>query len=328
MTTVLVTGGAGYIGSHTAKALSRAGATPVVVDNLSRGHEDAVKWGPFENADILDTDALRAVLARHKPVAVIHFAAFAYVGESVADPYLYYRNNVAGTVSLLEAMRSAACDKIVFSSTCATYGVPERTPIDETAPQTPVNPYGASKLMVERILRDAEAAYDLKSVALRYFNAAGADPDGDLGERHDPETHLIPLVLRAARGEGFTLSVFGDDYETPDGSCVRDYIHVSDLADAHVLSLDNLLSGGASAAFNLGNERGYSVFDVIKCAEKVTGKSVPYTVSPRRPGDPPALVASAVRARETLGWAPKRGDLAVQIEDAWRWFSGRNAPST
>ncbi len=319
MTNILVTGGAGFIGSHTAKMLAGAGFTPIVFDNLTHGHAHAVKWGPLVEGDLHDGAALDAAFARYEPAAVVHFAAFAYVGESVADPYRYYHNNVAGTLSLLSAMKRAGRDKIVFSSTCATYGIPEVVPITEDTPQRPVNPYGASKLMVERMLADADVAYGLRSVALRYFNAAGSDPKGEIGEEHDPETHLIPLVLEAAAG-GRPLQVFGDDYDTPDGSCIRDYIHVCDLADAHVLALRWLIEGGASRVFNLGNGRGYSVFDVVRTAERVTGKSVPHVVSPRRPGDPPTLIADANRAIEQLGWKPRFGALEDQIEHAWRFM--------
>lgn len=319
MTNILVTGGAGFIGSHTAKMLAGAGFTPIVFDNLTHGHAHAVKWGPLVEGDLHDGAVLDAALARYEPAAVVHFAAFAYVGESVTDPYRYYHNNVAGTLSLLSAMKRAGCDKIVFSSTCATYGIPEVVPITEDTPQRPVNPYGASKLMVERMLADADVAYGLRSVALRYFNAAGSDPKGEIGEEHDPETHLIPLVLEAAAG-GRPLQVFGDDYDTPDGSCIRDYIHVCDLADAHVLALRWLIEGGASRVFNLGNGRGYSVFDVVRTAERVTGKSVPHMVSPRRPGDPPTLIADANRAIEQLGWKPRFGALEDQIEHAWRFM--------
>lgn len=325
MTNVLVTGGAGYIGSHTAKALHHAGFTPVSVDNLSRGHEWAVKWGPLEKADICDADALRGVFARYRPTAVLHFAAFAYVGESVSDPYLYYRNNVGGALTLLEIMREAGCGKIVFSSTCATYGVPETTPFAEDTLQRPVNPYGSSKLMVERILRDADAAYGLRSVALRYFNAAGADPDGEIGELHNPETHLIPLALQATTDAGAELSVFGDDYDTPDGTCIRDYIHVSDLASAHVLALQRLLDGEPTNAFNLGIGRGYSVLEVIKAIKSVTKRHVRHEFAARRPGDPPVLVAKADRAQEALGWRPQFDELEQQIRHAWRWMEKSGA---
>lgn len=321
---VIVTGGAGYIGSHAAKRLAAAGFEPVTVDNLSRGYESAVKWGPLERLSIEDGPGLDEVFERYRPVAVMHFAAYAYVGESTANPYLYYRNNVVGTLSLLEAMRRARCNRIVFSSTCATYGAPTKQPIDETCPQVPLNPYGASKLMVERMLRDADTAYGLKSIALRYFNAAGADPEGKIGENHEPETHLIPLALRSASGQGDPLTVFGNDYATRDGSCIRDYIHVSDLASAHVLALNRLLHVGESDVFNLGTEHGHSVFEVISAVEAVTGSEVRRSTAERRAGDPPSLVASAAKARAVLGWLPERPELRQQIEDAWRW-ENRNA---
>lgn len=318
---VLVTGGAGYIGSHTAKALSREGYTPIVVDNLSRGHEWAVQWGPLERADLEDGAALAAVFQRWQPEAVVHFAAYAYVGESVQDPYLYFRNNVSGTLTLLEAMKGAGCDKIVFSSTCATYGTPERNPITEDTPQNPVNPYGASKLMVERILLDASAAYGLRSVILRYFNASGGDPDGEIGEAHDPETHLIPLALQAAAGTRPALKVFGNDYDTPDGTCVRDYVHVADLASAHLAALEFLRGGGETCQVNLGNGNGFSVLEVIGTIERVTGRKVPFDFAPRRPGDPPVLVADAKRARDLLKWKPAYGDLETQVTHAWNWLA-------
>ena len=320
MSVVIVTGGAGYIGSHTAKALRKAGFTPVTVDNLSRGSEQAVRWGPFEKADIRDSAAIENIFKRYRPAIVLHFAALAYVGESVSDPYLYYRNNVTGTLSLLEVMRAAECDKIVFSSTCATYGIPNDVPITEAAPQRPVNPYGASKLMVERMLADADHAYGLRSVCLRYFNAAGADPDGEIGENHEPETHLIPLSLQAAAGTGPVLPVYGDDYDTPDGTCVRDYIHVSDLAVAHVLAAQWLLEDKSSRAFNLGTGRGHSVLEVLRIVSAIVKRQVPFTISPRRSGDPPILVASSENARLELGWQPQRFSLEMQIEDAWRWM--------
>ena len=271
---VLVTGGAGYIGSHACKALARAGYLPIVYDNLSYGHEWAVKWGPFQRGDILDRTRLDEVLAKYRPDAVMHFAAFAYVGESVTDPGKYYRNNVAGSLALLEAMRDFGIPRIVFSSSCATYGLPDRFPISEDAPQRPINPYGASKLMVERMLADFESAHGLVWTALRYFNAAGADADCEIGEEHDPETHLIPLVLDAASGRRPHVTIFGTDYDTPDGTCIRDYIHVTDLAEAHVLALQ-ASEGGTSAAYNLGNGRGFSVREVINSVERVTGLNVP-----------------------------------------------------
>jgi UDP-glucose-4-epimerase GalE len=319
MSKVLVTGGAGYIGSHVAKLLAAEGFTPVTLDNLGRGHAHAVQWGPLERADLLDGPALAAVFARHRPQAVLHFAALSNVGESVADPLLYYRNNVAGSLALVAAMHEAGCGHIVFSSTAATYGTPETQPITEDAPVLPLNPYGASKAMVERILADTEAAHGLRHVALRYFNAAGADPEGHIGEEHDPETHLIPLALKALH-DGVPLSVFGDDYPTPDGTCIRDYIHVSDLAQAHLLALRWLMAGRPSRVFNLGNGAGFSVRAVIAAVEAVTGRPVPHRIAPRRAGDPPVLVADATRAREDLGWEPERAALETQIADAWAWF--------
>ncbi len=316
---VLVTGGAGYIGSHACKALAQAGYLPVAYDNLSRGHRWAVKWGPFEQGDIADGQRLRAALLRYRPVAVMHFAAYAYVSESVQHPALYYRNNVAGSLNLLEAMRSAGTRALVFSSTCATYGVPDCLPIREDHPQRPLNPYGASKLAVERMLGDFDAAYGLRSISLRYFNAAGADPDGEIGEAHIPETHLIPLVMETAAGRRESVEVFGDDYDTPDGTCIRDYIHVSDLADAHVLAMRWLLDGGYTHHFNLGNGDGFSVREVIKTAQRVTGRPIPKRFRPPRLGDPPALVSDATKARAVLNWRPKHAALATQLGDAWKW---------
>lgn len=320
MNEILVTGGAGYVGSHVAKALSSAGFTPVTVDNLERGNKAAVKWGPLEKVDLLDVDGLHGLFARYSPVAVLHFAAYAYVGESMTDPYKYYRNNVGGTLNLLEAMSRADCNRIVFSSTCATYGLPDVVPISEDAPQNPVHPYGQSKLMVERILAGAEVSHGLRHVCLRYFNAAGADPEGEIGEMHDPETHLIPMVLQTAAGMLPEISIFGDDYDTPDGTCIRDYIHVSDLATAHVLALRWLLDEKPSRYFNLGTGHGSSVLDVITTAKKVTNRDIPYRVVDRRPGDPPILIADAGRATKELGWIPRRGDLETMISDAWKWL--------
>ena len=322
---LLVTGGAGYIGAHACKALARAGYNPITYDSLVHGHEQAVRWGPFEAGDLLDRDRLDQVFERHRPAAVMHFAAFAYVGESVSQPGKYYRNNVCGTLNLLEAMRDHGVDRIVFSSTCATYGIPETSPIDEAAPQQPINPYGMSKLMVEQMLRDFETAHRIRWAVLRYFNAAGADPDGEIGELHDPETHLIPLALDAAAGRGDPLTVFGADYDTPDGTCVRDYIHVTDLASAHVLALEALQRGGASRVYNLGNGNGFSVREVIAAVEKVTGLEVPHRIGPRRAGDPAALVSKAVRAREELGWKPQLDDLEAIIGTAWAWHQRKGS---
>jgi len=316
---VLVTGGAGYIGSHTCKALARAGFLPVVYDNLECGHDWAVKWGPLERGDIADRARLEDVLARHRPIAIMHFAACAYVEESVANPGKYYRNNVVGSLNLLEAARNYGIQRFVFSSTCATYGVPEMLPIREDAPQRPINPYGTSKLMVERMLADFRAAHGMASITLRYFNAAGADPDGEIGEDHDPETHLIPLVFQAVSGRRPQVSVFGTDYDTPDGTCVRDYIHVSDLAEAHVLALKALDSGTSLAAYNLGNGHGFSVREVIRAVERVSGSRVPVEEAPRRSGDPPFLVSDASRARSELGWRPAITSLDEIVGTAWAW---------
>ncbi|QFY88442.1 UDP-glucose 4-epimerase GalE [Magnetovirga frankeli] len=338
---VLVTGGAGYIGSHACKALARAGYIPVSYDNLVYGHPWAVRWGPLEQGDILDRRRLDEVMARHQPIAVMHFAAYAYVGESVLDPGKYYRNNVVGSLTLLEAMRDHGIDRFVFSSTCATYGEPQHIPMDEAHPQHPINPYGASKLMIERMLEDFAKAHDLKWIALRYFNAAGADPDGEVGERHDPETHLIPLVLDAAAGLRPSITVYGDDYATEDGTCIRDYIHVSDLAEAHVLALQALQPPDlspklhpegwedcANTAYNLGNGQGFSVRQVIALASQITGCRIPVVHGPRRPGDPPRLIADAGLALKHLGWQPRHASLEAIIASAWYWHrQGLDGPS-
>lgn len=317
---VLVTGGAGYIGSHTCKALAQAGHTPIVYDNLRTGHAWAVKWGPFEHGDINDLASLSDAMRRHRPEAVINFAALAYVGESVTRPDFYYQANVTGMITLLQAMRFCDVSSIVLSSSCATYGVPPHIPIAEDTPQNPINPYGRSKRMAEEVMRDVCAAYGLGGVALRYFNAAGADREGDLGEEHEPETHLIPLVLQAAAGRRDHVSVFGNDYDTPDGTCVRDYVHVTDLASAHVAALSKCRPGDVSA-FNLGTGRGSSIAEVVACARAVTGKEIVVRQAPRRPGDPPVLVADATRAREGLGWSPVHSDLERVIADAWAWMT-------
>lgn len=316
---VLVTGGAGYIGSHTCKALAQAGYLPISYDNLSRGFRDAVRYGPLVVGDIADRATLDAALAEHKPVAILHFAAVAYVGESMADPLLYYRNNTAGALSLIEAALAAGIDKLVFSSTCATYGVPKTLPIDEDTPQIPINPYGRSKRMVEQMLQDIGAVTPLRSVALRYFNACGTDPDGEIGENHDPETHLLPLAINAALGLGPALQVFGNDYPTPDGTCIRDYIHVTDLADAHLRALTYLEKGGATTAINLGTGSGFSIREILTAVERVLGTPVPHTISPRRPGDPPSLVALADKARDVLGWEPKHSDIETVVKTAAAW---------
>lgn len=316
---ILVTGGAGYIGSHACKALSQAGYLPVTYDNLSRGNEGAVRWGPLERGDIADAPLLSAVMAKYRPVAVMHLAAYCYVGESVADPSMYYRNNVCGSLCLLESMRRSDVNKLVLSSTCATYGNPQSLPITEDHPQSPASPYGASKLIVERMLRDFEAAYGVRWVSLRYFNAAGADPMGEIGEEHSPETHIIPLAIRAAETGREPLTVFGADYATPDGTAIRDYVHVADLADAHVMACRHLLSGGDSMAMNLGTGKGHSVLEVIAAVEDVCGRTVSIQYGPRRPGDPPALVADAAKARATLGWRPRLSELKVIVRTGWDW---------
>jgi UDP-glucose-4-epimerase GalE len=318
--TVLVTGGAGYIGSHACKALAAAGYEPVAYDNLARGHRSAVQWGPFEQGDIADTERVKAVLQHHRPVALMHFAAYSYVGESVGDPLLYYRNNIAATAALIGAIVGTTKMPVVFSSTAAVYGNPQTTPIPEDHPIAPINPYGFSKYVIERMLADADRAYGLTSVSLRYFNAAGADPEGRIGEDHDPETHLIPLVLEAARN-GTAVKIFGDDYQTPDGTCIRDYIHVMDLASAHIAALDYLLAGHATTVFNLANSRGYSVREVIATAQDVCGRPIKATVAPRRPGDPAILIGRSDRARTVLDWRPQRSELRTQIADAWNWMT-------
>ena len=317
---VLVTGGAGYIGSHVCKLLASSGHVPITYDNLSRGNRSAVRWGPLEVGDLEDRQRVRAVFAAHRPAALMHFAAYAYVGESVQSPYLYYRNNVAGSLALLQELIEFQIIPVVFSSSCVTYGTPRSLPISEDHPQSPINPYGRSKLIVEQMLADAGLAHGLPWIALRYFNAAGADPDGEIGEDHDPETHLIPLVLRAAK-QNTSVPIFGSDYETSDGTCVRDYVHVSDIADAHLQALQYLNNDGASCAVNLANERGYSVREVISAAERVTGRSIAVKEEARRPGDPAILIGSSERARQRLGWQPRRSKLETQITDAWNWIT-------
>jgi UDP-arabinose 4-epimerase len=320
MKTILVTGGAGFVGSHACKALARAGYRPVVFDNLEYGHESAVKWGPLERGDLRNAQDLARVFAAHRPWAVMHFAAYAYVGESVTAPEKYYDNNIGGTAKLIAACAAHGCVQFVFSSTCATYGIPERLPLTEGSAQQPVNPYGYTKLVVERLLKDAETAHGMRHVALRYFNAAGADPDGEIGESHDPETHLIPLVLLAAMGRRPRVKLFGNDYPTPDGTCIRDYVHVADLADAHVAAIEWLAAGKPSEAFNLGNGRGFSVAQVVSVAEKVTSRKVPAEMCARRPGDPPILVSDSGKARRLLEWTPRFPDLEDQIRHAWTWL--------
>ena len=325
--TILVTGGAGYIGSHAVLALKQAGYEVVILDNLVYGHRDLIEQVlkvELIEGDTGDRDLLDKLFKSRDIAAVMHFSAYAYVGESVSNPAKYYRNNVIGTITLLEAMLAASVKKFVFSSTCATYGVPETVPIPEDHPQNPINPYGATKLMVERILSDFNEAYDLKSVRFRYFNAAGADPSGQLGEDHNPETHLIPLVLQTALGKRESISIFGTDYPTDDGTCVRDYIHVSDLADAHVLGLEYLLKGGDSTFFNLGNGNGFSVKEVIETARQITGKEIKAIECDRRPGDPPALIGSADKARKVLGWQPQYTSIKDIMTHAWEWHQKRH----
>lgn len=320
MATILVTGGAGYVGSHCCLALKRAGHNVVVLDNLYNGHERFVKWGPFEHGDIRDRARLDDVFAKHKPDAVVHCAALIEVGESVKAPDRFYDNNVAGALTLLEAMHAAGCGVFVFSSTCATYGAPVRLPMDETHPQLPVSPYGWTKLMVERASREYGAARGLKFAHLRYFNAAGACADERIGERHEPESHAIPLALFTLLGRREGFKIFGTDWETRDGSCLRDYVHVLDLADAHVRAVERLLNGGASLAANLGTGDGVTVLELLAAIERVTGKRVPATPAARRDGDAPALLADNAFAKRELGWSPSRGIDAV-IADAWKWHA-------
>lgn len=326
--TILVTGGAGYIGSHSVLTLQKAGYEVIVLDNLVYGHQDLVEnvlGAKLIVGDTCDRALLKNLFTQHKIDAVMHFAAYAYVGESVTKPAKYYHNNVLGTFTLLEAMLEAQVNKFVFSSTCATYGVPDSVPIKEEQPQNPINPYGATKLMVERILQDFAQAYDFRSVCLRYFNAAGADPNGQLGEDHDPETHLIPLVLQTALGHRESISIFGTDYDTPDGSCVRDYIHVLDIAQAHILALEYLLQDGKADVFNLGNGNGFSVKEVIETARKITGKEIKAEIGDRRPGDPPSLVGSGAKAQKILGWSPQYSNLTDIISHAWQWHQKRHS---
>ncbi|MBC7970520.1 MAG: UDP-glucose 4-epimerase GalE [Verrucomicrobia bacterium] len=326
--TILVTGGAGYIGSHAVLALQQAGYHVIVLDNLVYGHRDiaeTVLKVELIEGDTNDRPLLDKLFATYNISAVMHFAAYAYVGESVTNPAKYYQNNFVGTLTLLEAMLAASVKRFVFSSTCATYGVPQIIPIPEDHPQNPINPYGATKLMVERVLADFDQAYDFKSVCFRYFNAAGADPEGRLGEDHSPETHLIPLVLQTALGLRDSIAIFGTDYPTADGTCIRDYIHVTDLAQAHVLGLSYLLKGGDTTVFNLGNGSGFSVREVIEMARQVTGHEITAIEHDRRPGDPPALVGSGDRARSVLGWNPQYADLHTLLSHAWNWHQKRHA---
>jgi UDP-glucose 4-epimerase len=322
---ILVTGGAGYIGSHTVLELVNRNHRVVVLDNLSKGHRDAVRGTYLVRGDTSDTTLLKELFRKHSIEAVVHFAASSLVGESVRRPADYYHNNVVKGLALLDAMVDSGVRRLVFSSTAAVYGEPVEVPIPEEHPAVPTNPYGATKLALEGAMRWYSEAYGLRYASLRYFNAAGADPSGDIGEDHDPETHLIPLVLKAAAGRTPYLEVFGTDYTTPDGTCVRDYIHVSDLAAAHALALDALASGSPSAVYNLGNGNGYSVLEVIKAAEEVVGKPISVKYGPRRPGDPAALVAGSGKIMDELGWQPRFADLKTIIETAWRWHSGNPA---
>ena len=317
---ILVTGGAGYIGSHACKHLLGHGHDVVVHDNLSTGFRDLARWGEFEHGDILDDARLRGCMRRHRPDGVIHFAALSQVGESMRDPGAYYRNNVGGTICLLDAMRAEGVKRIVISGTAAVYGRPEHMPITEDVPAAPINPYGMSKLFMEQMLRDHAAAHGLHWVSLRYFNAAGADPDGETGEMHDPETHLIPRIFMAVAGDIPALELFGGDYPTPDGTCIRDYIHVADLASAHRLALEYLTEGGESGPFNLGTGKGSSVREVLDAAERACGRPVPFRMAPRRAGDPPELVAEPSRARSVLGWTPLHSGMDEIMRTAWAWF--------
>lgn len=322
--TLLITGGAGYIGSHTVKHLLELGERIVVLDSLVFGHRDALPKDrvTFVHGDMSDASLVDELFADHQPEAVLHFAAFAYVGESVTDPLKYYRNNLAAPLVLLEAMQRHGCKRFIFSSTCATYGNPERVPMDEEHPQAPVNPYGASKWMLERVLKDCDHAWGLKSVFLRYFNASGCDLEGEIGEDHNPETHLIPRILMAATGEIPEITVFGTDYPTPDGTCIRDYIHVNDLASAHALALDYLRKGGDTTPVNLGTGRGFSVNEIIRTVEEVTGKTIPVSYGPRRAGDPPELICQPAKAKALLGWEARHKDPREHIESAWKWMTG------
>lgn len=323
-----MTGGAGYVGSHTCKALAQAGYLPVTYDNLCRGHRSAVRWGPFEQGDLADRARLAEVIAQYRPSAVIHLAAYAYVGESTAQPEIYYGNNVANSYSLLEAMREGGLRTIILSSTCAVYGGVRRSPIPETAQMTPASAYGRSKRMIEEMIADYGAAHGWRFAFLRYFNASGADPDGEIGECHDPEPHIIPVVLKVAAGLLPEMVINGNDYPTADGTCVRDFTHVSDLAAAHVAALKGLHGSAPSGAYNLGTGRGHSMLDVINTVERVTGRKVPYRFGQRRPGDPPYAVGDARHAQRTLGWKPKYRNLDETIAHAWRWMQAHSGTQT
>jgi UDP-glucose 4-epimerase len=323
MDPVLVTGGAGYVGAHACKVLKAAGFEPVTFDNLATGWREAVRFGPLEIGDLLDRGRVDEVFAAHRPVAVMHFAALSLVGESAKDPGRYWRTNVNGSLNLVEAALAHDCRHVIFSSTCATYGDQDGVLLDEETPQRPVNAYGGSKKAIEEILANFGTAHGLNHMSFRYFNVAGADPEAEIGEQHEPETHLIPLILDAIEGKRPALTIFGTDYATPDGTCIRDYVHVMDLAEAHLLGLRRLLDGGQSGTYNIGSGRGFSVREVIDQAEAVTGRTVPCTDGPRRPGDAERLVSAGRRAEAELGWKPSRSSLQQMIADAWRW---RNTP--
>lgn len=316
---ILVTGGAGYIGSYACKVLSKAGYKPVVYDNLVKGHKWAVKWGPLEKGDLSDKARLDYVIKQYHPESVMHFAAYAYVGESMQNPGKYFQNNVSGTLILLEAMRNNNINKIIFSSSCTVYGIPEATPIREDHKQCHISPYGASKLMVEDILKYYDMAHGIRSISFRYFNAAGADPDCEIGEDHNPETHLIPLVLDVALGRRSNIEIFGTDYETPDGTCIRDYIHIADIVDAHLLGLEHLKEGCTTKYYNLGNGQGYSVREIIDTVSRITNTKIPFVSSKRRSGDPPVLVGDGHLAMGELDWKPRFSELETQIAHAWNW---------
>ena len=318
---ILITGGAGYIGSHCCKALASRGFIPVVYDNLCRGHRSFVQWGPFEYGDILDRARLSEVIRKYQPAAVMHFAALTSVGESVADPATYFRNNIVGSLTLLETMRIHGIQDVILSSTAAVYGMPEIVPIVETCSHNPINPYGRAKLVVEEMAQDFARAYGFRVGVLRYFNACGADADGEVGESHDPETHLIPLILAAAKGTNPVITIFGNDYDTADGTCVRDYVHVADLAEAHHLVLDSLLTNKQSCTYNVGNGQGFSVLEVIEAARRVTGLPVPVKMARRRAGDPPFLIADHTRIKTELGWEPIHSGLTNILQTAWNWMN-------
>ena len=321
---ILVTGGAGYIGSHTCRELQRQGYEPIVFDNLENGYQENVLWGPLFKGDLRKAEQLEACFEKFNPAAVIHFAAYAYVGESVKEPEKYYDNNVIGSFNLLKIMKKFGVNKLVFSSSCATYGIPENMPIAETELQKPVNPYGNTKLQMERMMQDFSKAYGLKFVALRYFNAAGASPDSEIGENHVPETHLIPLILAAVAGKILEVSVYGSNYPTPDGTCIRDYIHVCDLADAHIKALEYLEESNRKLAFNLGTGTGNSVMEVIKAVEKVVNKPVPYKITDRRAGDPAVLVSKTGLAEKKLRWSPQYNEIETIVEHAWNYYKKIN----